>query len=222
MVSPTPTSLRSLPSWRELALAFLAMSFVHVVVGEVVPKNLAIEKADRLALLVAPGSWSSTVCPPPLCSWSSAAPLDSLAPWSPRPWWRWSFVPEELKFIVRSSRREGHLESFEEDAIQKLIELKDVYAREIMTSPPGHRFRISGCHPRRTAAASRWSTNTRAFLSISTSPNTSSASSTTRTWFALGGSAKSANDRRQPVSQFRLRRYLREPLFVPETKPLNH
>src|SRR5438552_13496297 len=33
-------------------LAFLAISYVHVVVGEVVPKNLAIEKADRLALLV--------------------------------------------------------------------------------------------------------------------------------------------------------------------------
>lgn len=36
------------------ALGFLAMSFFHVVVGEVVPKNLAIEKADHLALLVAP------------------------------------------------------------------------------------------------------------------------------------------------------------------------
>ncbi|HEX5430481.1 MAG TPA: CNNM domain-containing protein, partial [Bryobacteraceae bacterium] len=36
------------------ALGFLAMSFFHVVVGEVVPKNLAMEKADRLALLVAP------------------------------------------------------------------------------------------------------------------------------------------------------------------------
>src|SRR5579872_6420009 len=37
-----------------LALAFLSISFIHVVIGEVVPKNLAIEKADRLALLMAP------------------------------------------------------------------------------------------------------------------------------------------------------------------------
>src|SRR5581483_5786348 len=36
------------------AVAFLIISFFHVVVGEVVPKNLAIEKADRLAVLVAP------------------------------------------------------------------------------------------------------------------------------------------------------------------------
>ena len=35
-------------------LAFLIMTFVHVVIGEVVPKNLAIEKADRLASSVAP------------------------------------------------------------------------------------------------------------------------------------------------------------------------
>src|SRR5690242_7182652 len=35
-------------------LAFLIISYVHVVIGEVVPKNLAIEKADRLALLMAP------------------------------------------------------------------------------------------------------------------------------------------------------------------------
>src|SRR5437588_6318015 len=35
-------------------IAFLLMSYAHVVIGEVVPKNLALEKADRLALLVAP------------------------------------------------------------------------------------------------------------------------------------------------------------------------
>src|ERR1700704_2816957 len=35
-------------------VAFLIMSFAHVVIGEVVPKNLALERADRLALLVAP------------------------------------------------------------------------------------------------------------------------------------------------------------------------
>src|SRR5262249_3003026 len=32
---------------------------------------------------------------------------------------------------------------------------------------------------------------------------------------------KNAADRHQPVRPFRLRRYLREPLVVPETKPLN-
>src|SRR5580704_10958708 len=36
------------------ALAFLVISYAHVIIGEVVPKNLAIEKADRVAVLAAP------------------------------------------------------------------------------------------------------------------------------------------------------------------------
>src|ERR1700690_3410411 len=35
-------------------LAFAVMTYCHVVIGEVVPKNLAIDKADRLAVIVAP------------------------------------------------------------------------------------------------------------------------------------------------------------------------
>ena len=35
-------------------LSFLIISYFHVVLGEVVPKNLAIAKADRLAALTAP------------------------------------------------------------------------------------------------------------------------------------------------------------------------
>ena len=50
----TPRRLRSYLHGASFALGFLAISLFHVVVGEVVPKNLAIEKADRLALLVAP------------------------------------------------------------------------------------------------------------------------------------------------------------------------
>src|SRR5450755_606162 len=36
------------------ALAFLIISYAHVIIGEVVAKNLAIEKADRVAILAAP------------------------------------------------------------------------------------------------------------------------------------------------------------------------
>src|ERR1700689_396251 len=34
--------------------AFVVMTYCHVVIGEVVPKNVAIDKADRLAIVVAP------------------------------------------------------------------------------------------------------------------------------------------------------------------------
>jgi len=35
-------------------LAFLVMTYCHVVIGEVVPKNLSIARADRIAIMVAP------------------------------------------------------------------------------------------------------------------------------------------------------------------------
>ena len=51
VVTPaTATILRGLC----FVLAFGAMTYCHVVIGEVVPKNLAIDKADRLAVIVAP------------------------------------------------------------------------------------------------------------------------------------------------------------------------
>jgi len=51
--APSPLLIRILHGLSFL-LAFLVMTFTHVVIGEVVPKNLAIAKADRLAVTVAP------------------------------------------------------------------------------------------------------------------------------------------------------------------------
>src|SRR5271163_2506158 len=48
----TPAAMAALHA-ASFTLAFLIMTFAHVVIGEVVPKNLAIEKADRLASSVA-------------------------------------------------------------------------------------------------------------------------------------------------------------------------
>ena len=105
------------------AIAFLLISYAHVVVGEVVPKNLAFEKADRLAVLVAPALLAFERISAPfvyVAERSAAALLRSFG-------MRGSHIggghsPEELKFIVSSSRREGHLHEFEEDAIQSLLE----------------------------------------------------------------------------------------------------
>src|SRR5262249_23982290 len=116
------------------AAAFLAISFVHVVVGEVVPKNLAIEKADRLALLVAPVLLLFLrISAPFVFVIERSATALSRALGLKGGHAGGGHSPEELKFIIESSRREGHLEGFEEDAMQRILELKEVYAREIMT-----------------------------------------------------------------------------------------
>jgi putative hemolysin len=128
--------------------------------------------------------------------------------------------PEELKFIVESSRREGHLEGFEEDAIQKLLELKDVNAREIMT-------------PRIDIVSVSADASLDELLRLMVEHKYSRLpvyqgkpehivgilhfKDLMRVW----QERKVAGDRRQPMRPFRLRRLLRDPLVVPETKPLN-
>ena len=116
------------------------MSFVHVVIGEVVPKNLALDKADRLALLVAPVL---------LVFYRISAPFVFVVERTSAGLSRalglkghggGGHSAEELKFILESSRREGHLETFEEDAIQKLLGLEgNLRARD---HDAAHRHRL--------------------------------------------------------------------------------
>ena len=87
------------------AIAFLSISFVHVVIGEVVPKNLAIEKADRLALLMAPALLVFLrISAPFVFVVERAASALSTAIGLHGGHGGGGHSPEELKFIVESSR----------------------------------------------------------------------------------------------------------------------
>ncbi len=206
--------------WLSFALAFLSISFVHVVLGEVVPKNLAIEKADRLALLMAPALLVFLRVSAPFvfiverASFTLSAAMGLKGGHAAG-----GHSPEELKFIVESSRMEGHLEIFEEEAIQKVLELRGVNAREVMT-------------PRIDIISVSVDASLDELLRITLEHKFSRLpvyegkpehvigivhyKDLVRAW----QERKSAADRRIPPRPFRLRRYLREVLVVPETKPL--
>jgi CBS domain containing-hemolysin-like protein len=204
-----------------LAVAFLSISFVHVVIGEVVPKNLAIEKADRLALLMAPALLVFLrISAPFVYVVERAASALSAAMGLHGGHGGGGHSPEELKFIVESSRLEGHLEGFEEDAIQKLLELREVNARQIMT-------------PRMEIVSVSVDASLDELLRITLEHKYSRLpvyegkpehiigivhyKDLVRAW----QERKFAADRRIPARPFLLRRYLRDVLVVPETKPLN-
>jgi CBS domain containing-hemolysin-like protein len=114
-------------------LGFLLITFCHVVVGEVVPKNLAIEKADRLAALVAP---------PLLVFCRAVGPFVFVIERSAAVLSRWlglrgqprggEHSAEELKLIVSAARGEGELPKFQEDVIHRVLDLGDLSVREIM------------------------------------------------------------------------------------------
>jgi putative hemolysin len=116
-------------------LSFLVISYFHVVLGEVVPKNLAIAKADRLAALVAP----------PLTvfyrtSLAFVVTIERSAGFIQRVLrLKGTAHPgghsaEELKLIVSSSRGLGYLPEAQEDMIHRVLDLGEVSVREIMVA----------------------------------------------------------------------------------------
>src|SRR5512138_2800091 len=97
-------------------LSFVLMSYAHVVLGEVVPKNLAIENADRLAIIVSPVLlvFFRVAEPFVLVIEKTAAAISRMAGLTGEPRGG-GHSAEELKYIISSSRRE--LEEFERDVL---------------------------------------------------------------------------------------------------------
>lgn len=114
-------------------VAFLIMTYCHVVIGEVVPKNLAIEKADRLAVTVAPVLlifYRISTAFVYIIERSSAAITRAAGVHGKQRGGGHS--AEELKLIVSSSRGLGFVPEMQEDMIHRVLDLGNVFVREIM------------------------------------------------------------------------------------------
>ncbi len=203
------------------ALAFLVISYFHVIIGEVVPKNLAIEKADRVAVVAAPTLLLFYRLSQPfvvVIERTAALALRALGLSSDHK--RGTHSPEELKYIIESVRHEGHLQQFEQDAIQHLIELSGYYAREIMT-------------PRHNIVSLPVDADLETVLNVMTEhkftrvpiyedrPEQIIGILLYKDLLRVWDERRFAQDRRRTAAPFRLRRFVRKPLVVPETKPLN-
>lgn len=116
------------------ALAFLLMTFAHVVIGEVVPKNLAIEKADKLASSMALALLIFHRISGPfvyVIERSSASISRSLGMRRGVHHGGGHSI-EELKLIVSLSRGSGHLPAIQEDMIYRIMDLESLQVRQIM------------------------------------------------------------------------------------------
>jgi len=115
-------------------IAFLLISFLHIVLGELVPKSLAIQKAERIALDTAyflkffyfvfyPVIWS----------------LNSIANFvlyilkiEPANEADLSHSEEELRMLVDASQKHGYLDKMEGKLLDNVFEFSDRIASEVM------------------------------------------------------------------------------------------
>jgi len=202
------------------AIAFLIMTYMHVVIGEVVPKNIAIDKRERLAVIVSPVLLVFyRVVEPFVYVLERSATLISNAIGVHGEQTGGHSV-EELKLILGSSMREGVLEGFAEKSMQRMLELQEYVTREIMV-------------PRNQVISASVDTNLDQLLRIANEYQYTRmpiyegrpehligyihAKDLLRVW----EDRRMATERRRPTRPFDLRRILRELPVVPETKPVS-
>ncbi|HEX8872915.1 MAG TPA: hemolysin family protein [Candidatus Acidoferrum sp.] len=204
-----------------LAIAFLLLSVLHVVIGELVPKTVSLARAERVALLVArPFLWFLTTFrwAIDLLDGVSGAIVEGLGVAVPTGHGV-AHTTEELQVQIQQARERGLLAAGEEKFILGAIELSQLQVREIMVSRPDMHtlpveatldevMRVFATTQRSRLPVYRGSVDhVLGFVHIKD-----------MMWVLLDRERR-LEERLSPPPAFDLRRILREILIVPETKP---
>lgn len=117
-------------------ITLVIVSYLHVVFGEMVPKNLAFSLPDRAVLLLAtPLVWVSKVFHPLIASlnWTANHVL-RLFGTEPKDEAASTFTLDEVATIVNRSREEGVLDD-RSGTVAAAVEFTDKKARDVAVSP---------------------------------------------------------------------------------------
>ena len=202
-------------------LAFLVISYFHVVLGEVVPKNLAIAKADRLAVLVAPALlvfYRASI--PFVVAVEGAADAITRALKLKGAPHGGGHSAEELKLIVTSSRGLGVLPEVQEDIIHRVLDLGEVSVREIMV-PRNDMISISAAASLDEVLHTMIEKRHSRLPVYETTPEKIVGVLHYKDLLPVWEERRRAIRSGRPSQAFRITRLMRRHLVVPETKPLS-
>jgi CBS domain containing-hemolysin-like protein len=116
------------------AIAFAIITFLHIVLGELAPKTLALERAEKVALTV---SWPMQAFykvfrwPIRMLDWSGTKVV-RLFGLHPSGEHAAVYTEDELRRLVDVSRQSGQLKAEEQQLIHRVFEFSDASVREAM------------------------------------------------------------------------------------------
>src|SRR5215207_6552223 len=116
------------------AIAFTVITFLHIVLGELAPKTLALERAEKVALTI---SWPMQSFykifqwPIRVLDWAGTRTV-RLFGLHPSQDHASVYTEEELRHLVDVSRKSGHLEAQEQQLINRVFEFSGAAVREAM------------------------------------------------------------------------------------------
>ncbi|MBI3287743.1 MAG: HlyC/CorC family transporter, partial [Chloroflexi bacterium] len=120
------------------AVAFALITFLHVVLGELAPKSIALQHPDRTSLWVArPTLWFENLFRPAIWLLNGTGNLlvRSLGLRPPREYERVHSVAE-LRMLISESEKAGVLEQVERELVHRVFEFSDREVREVMIPRP--------------------------------------------------------------------------------------
>ena len=120
-----------------VTLAFCVITYMHVILGEVVPKTITLQQSERMALAVAGPLEIFVTAFSPVLRFMAASSRRVLRVMGMRELREGGVhSPEELKLIATASRRFGLIPPLQEELIHRSLELENVTAREVMVPRP--------------------------------------------------------------------------------------
>ncbi|AZB44813.1 HlyC/CorC family transporter [Bacillus sp. FJAT-42376] len=117
-----------------IAFAFAIMTFLHVVIGELAPKTVAIQKAEEITLMLArPLTWFNTIMYPFIWALNGSARfVTGLFGLKPASEHDLAHSEEELRIILSDSYKSGEINQSEFKYVNKIFEFDNRIAKEIM------------------------------------------------------------------------------------------
>ena len=121
-----------------IIIAFAAITFLHIVLGELMPKMFALERAEALALIVArPLEIFAKVFRWPLWIFNrTGSTLGRLIGLKSSLQHAAVYSEAELRQLIDISRESGHLRAEERRLIHRVFEFSDTLVREAMVPRP--------------------------------------------------------------------------------------
>jgi CBS domain containing-hemolysin-like protein len=116
------------------AIAFSSITFLHVVLGELAPKTVAIQKAESISLMLSPALISFYRIMYPFIWFlnGSAQLLVRMLGFKPASEHDMAHTEEELRLILSESYKSGEINKSEFSYVEKVFEFDDRTAKEIM------------------------------------------------------------------------------------------
>jgi CBS domain containing-hemolysin-like protein len=116
------------------AVAFTLITFLHIVFGELAPKTLALERAEKVALSVSwplEGFYKIFRWPIRLLDWAGTRTV-RLFGLHPSEGHASVYTEEELRALLEVSRKSGQLEEEDQRLINRVFDFNDAEVREAM------------------------------------------------------------------------------------------